>query len=104
MLRESLTPEILPRLRAFSPDLLIRRLIGSSDPSDSESSLRMAVLNSELVSNLYLASVTTQPHSMISDIESVREMALLTPSAPETHGHDRFGSLRAPFLSHVHAQ
>jgi hypothetical protein len=67
----------------------------------------MAVLNSELVPNLYLASVTTQPHTMIGDIESVREMALLTPGDPETHWHDRFGSLRAPSSCarfHIHSE
>src|ERR1035441_9726093 len=56
MLRESLTPEILPRLQAFSPDLLLRRLIGSSDPSNFESSLRMAVLNYNLIPHLNIAS------------------------------------------------
>jgi hypothetical protein len=85
LLREALTPEMLSRLQARSPDLLLRRLVASSDPSDSESSLRTAVLNYKLVPNLNLASVTTQPHTMVGDVESMREMALLTPSDPETH-------------------
>jgi hypothetical protein len=96
MLRESLTPEILPRLQAFSPDLLIRRLIGSSDPSNFESSLRMAVLNYNLIPHLNLASVATQSHAMIGDIESVREMVLLTPGDPQTYWDDCFGSSRPP--------
>jgi hypothetical protein len=96
LLREPLTPEMLPRLQALSPDLLLRRLVASSDPNDSELCLRMAVLNYKLVPDLYFASVTTQPHTMISGIESVREMALLTPGDPETHWHNRFGSLRPP--------
>ncbi|MFZ3264615.1 MAG: hypothetical protein WA172_11500 [Terriglobales bacterium] len=53
----------------------------------------MAVLNYKLVPHLYLATVTTQPHAMIGDIESMREMVLLTPSDPEAHWYDRFGSL-----------
>ena len=97
LLREPLTPEMLTRLQALSPDLLLRRLVASSDPSDSESCLRVAVLNYKLIPNLYLASVTTQSHTMVRDIESMREMALSTSSDPETHWHDRFGSLRPPF-------
>ena len=96
LLREALTPEMLSRLQARSPDLLLRRLVASSDPSDSESSLRTAVLNYKLVPNLNLASVTTQPHTMVGDVESMREMALLTPSDPETHWHNRFRSPRPP--------
>jgi hypothetical protein len=96
LLGEPLTPEMLSRLQACSPDLLLRRLVASSDPSDSKSRLRTAVLNYKLVPNFNLASVTTQPHAMVGDIESMREMALLTPSDPETHWHNRFGSLRPP--------
>jgi hypothetical protein len=96
LLREALTPEMLSRLQARSPDLLLRRLVASSDPSDSESSLRTAVLNYKLVPNLNLASVTTQPHAMVGDVESMGEMALLTPSDPETHWHNRFRSPRPP--------
>jgi hypothetical protein len=97
LLREPLTPKMLPRLQALSPNLLLRRLVASSDPSDSESSLHIAALNKKLVPNLDLASVTTQSHTIVSDIESMREMALFTPSDPETHWHDRFRSLRPPF-------
>lgn len=93
LLRKPLTPEMLPRLQALSADLLFRRRVASSNPSDLESSLRMAVLNYKLVPHLYLATVTTQPHAMIGDIESMREMVLLTPSDPEAHWYDRFGSL-----------
>jgi hypothetical protein len=57
----------------------------------------MAVLNYDLVSNLHLASATTQPHTMVADIESMREMAIFIPGDPESHWHDRFGSLRPPF-------
>jgi hypothetical protein len=57
----------------------------------------MAVLNKKLVPNLYLAAVTAQSHTLVSDIESMREMALFTPSDPESYGYDRFGSLRLPF-------
>ncbi|HYW39778.1 MAG TPA: hypothetical protein VE957_16825 [Terriglobales bacterium] len=57
----------------------------------------MAVLNFDLVSNLHLASATTQLHTMVADIESMREMAILTPGDPESYWHDRFGSLRPPF-------
>ena len=96
LLGEPLTPEMLSRLQARSPDLLLRRLVASSDPSDSESSLRTAVLNYKLVPNLNLASVTTQPHTMVGDVESMREMAPLTPSDPETHWHNRFRSPRPP--------
>jgi hypothetical protein len=56
----------------------------------------MAVLDYKLVPDLYLASVTAQPHTMVGDIESMREMALLASSDPETHWDDRFGSLRPP--------
>jgi hypothetical protein len=76
LLREPLTPEMFSRLQALSPDLFLRRFIASSDPSDSELSLRMAVLNYKLVPNVDLASVTAQPHTMVGDIESMREMAL----------------------------
>jgi len=34
---------------------------------------------------------------MVADIESMREMAILTPGDPESHWYDRFGSLRPPF-------
>jgi hypothetical protein len=57
----------------------------------------MAVLNYDLVSNLHLASITTQLHTMVAHIESMREMAILTPGDPESHWYDRFGSLRPPF-------
>jgi len=34
---------------------------------------------------------------VVADIESMREMAIFTPGDPESHWHDRFGSLRPPF-------
>jgi hypothetical protein len=45
----------------------------------------MAVLDYNLISNLHLASITTQLHAMVADIESMREMAIFTPSDPESH-------------------
>jgi hypothetical protein len=87
---------MLSRLQALSPDLLLRRLVASSNPNDSESSLRMAVLNYDLVANSHLASVATQLHTMIADIESMREMAIFTSCDPESHWHYHFGSLRLP--------
>jgi hypothetical protein len=107
LLREPLIPEMLSRLQALSPDLLLRKLVASSDPNDSELSLRMAVLNYKLVSNFYLASVTTQPHTTVGDIEGMREMALWTPSDHDSNWHDRFGSLRPPSSCakfHVHSE
>ena len=56
----------------------------------------MAVLNYDLVSNLHLASATTQLHTMVGDIESMREMAIFTPGDPESHWYDRLCSLRPP--------
>jgi hypothetical protein len=56
-----------------------------------------AVLDYNLISNLHLASITTQLHTMVADIESMREMAILTPGDQELHWQDRFGSLRPPF-------
>jgi hypothetical protein len=107
LLGKPLTPEMLTRLQALSPDLLLRRLVASSDPSDSESCLRVAVLNYKLVPNLYLASVTTQPHTMVRDIESMREMALLTSSDHDSNWHNRFGSPRPPsscMKFHAHSE
>ena len=57
----------------------------------------MAVLNYDLLSNLHLASATTQLHTIVGDIESMREMAIFTPGDPESHWYDRFCSLRPPF-------
>jgi hypothetical protein len=34
---------------------------------------------------------------MVADIESMRKMAIFAPGDPESHWHDRFGSLRPPF-------
>src|ERR1017187_4092312 len=97
LLRELRTPDLLSRLQALSPDLLLRGALASSDPCNSELCFFMAVLNYDLVSNLHLASITTQLHTMVADIESMREMAILTPGDPESYWHDRFGSLRPPF-------
>ena len=69
----------------------------SSDPSDLELCSLIVVLNFDLVSNLHLASATTQLHTMVADIESMHEMASCTPGDPESHWHDRFGSLRLSF-------
>jgi hypothetical protein len=96
LLRELRTPELLSRLQALSPDLLLRSFIETSDPNGSELRLRMAVLNYELVPHLDLASVTAQPHTMVGDIQSMRGMDIFTPGDPETHWHNRFGSSRSP--------
>ena len=109
-LREALTPEMFSRLQALSPDLLLRRLVESSDPNDPELSLSVAVMNNKFVPNLDLASITTQSHTMVSDIEGMREMAIFTTGDPEAHRHDRFGSFRAPLCwlactrFHVHPE
>jgi hypothetical protein len=84
-LREPFTPEMFSRLQALSPDLLLRGALASNDPSDSELCLRMVVLNYNLVSNLHLASITTQLHTMVADIESMREMDVFTSNDPESH-------------------
>ena len=97
LLREPLTPEMLSRLQALGPDLLLRGVLPSGDPSDSELGLRMVVLNYNLVSNLHFASITTQLHAMVADIESMREMDVFTSNDPESHWYNRFGSLRPPF-------
>src|ERR1035438_976318 len=97
LLSKPLTPDLLSRLQALSPDLLLRGALASSDPCNSELCFFMAVLNYDLVSNLHLASITTQLHTMVADIESMREMAILTPGDPESYWLDRFGSLRPPF-------
>jgi len=85
LLRELRTPNLLSRLQALSPDLLLRGVLASGDPSDSELGLRLVVLDYNLVSNLHLASITTQLHAMVAHIESMREMAIFTPSDPESH-------------------
>jgi hypothetical protein len=69
----------------------------SDDPRDPESCLIMVVLNFDLVSNLHLASAPAQPHTVVADIEGMREMALFASGDPDSHWHDRFGSLRPPF-------
>ena len=97
LLRQRRTPDLLSRFQALSPDLLFRGAFVSSDPSDSELRLLLAVLNCDLVSDLHLAPATTQLHTMVADIESMREMAIFTSGDPESHWHDRFGSLRPPF-------
>ena len=50
-----------------------------------------------LVPNLHLGSATAELHTMIADIKGMREMAVLTPCGPDSHWHDRFGSLRLSF-------
>ena len=97
LLSKPLTPDLLSRLQALSPDLLLRGAFASSDPCNSELCFFMAVLNYDLVSNLHLASITTQLHTMVADIECMREMDIFTPGDPESYWHDRFGSLRPPF-------
>jgi hypothetical protein len=69
----------------------------SDDPRDPESRLIMVVLNFDLVSHLHLASAPAQLHTVVADIESMRKMAIFAPGDPESHWHDRFGSLRPPF-------
>jgi hypothetical protein len=56
LLRELHTPDLLSRLQALGPDLLLRGALTSSDPNDSEMSSILAVVNFDLVSNLQLAS------------------------------------------------
>jgi len=108
LLRELRTPDPLSRLQALSPDLHPGRDLGGSDPCDSELRSRMVILNFDLVSDLDLTSAPAELHTMVANIESVREMAILIPPDPEAYGHDRFGSLRLPFCCarsrHVHAQ
>jgi hypothetical protein len=58
--------------------------------------VRLVVLNYDVVANLHLASATTQLHTTVADIESMREMAIFTPGDPDSHWYDRFGSLRLP--------
>src|ERR1035437_5012589 len=82
LLSKPLTPDLLSRLQALSPDLLLRGALASGDPCNSELCFFMAVLNYDLVSNLHLASITTQLHTMVADIESMREMSILTPGLP----------------------
>jgi hypothetical protein len=59
--------------------------------------VRLVVLNHDLVANLYLASVTTQLHTTVADIERMREMDVFTPGDPDSYWYDRFGSRRLPF-------
>jgi hypothetical protein len=87
---------MLSRLQALSPDLLLEGTLASSDPSDSKSGVRLVVLNHDLIANLHLASVITQFHTTVADIESMREMAIFTPGDPDSYWYDRFGSLRLP--------
>src|ERR1019366_3603377 len=54
--------------KPLTPDLLLRGALASSDPCNSELCFFMAVLNYDLVSNLHLASITTQLHTMVADI------------------------------------
>jgi hypothetical protein len=95
-LGERRTPDVLFRLQALSPDLFLRGALASSDPSDSELGVRLVVLNHDLVANLYLASATTQLHTMVADIESMREMDIFTPGDPDSHWYDRLSSRRVP--------
>jgi hypothetical protein len=50
-----------------------------------------------VVADPHLGSATAELHTTITDIESMREMAVLTPCNPDSHWHDRFGSLRLSF-------
>src|SRR5208282_5477432 len=97
LLKKKLTPDLLFRLQALSSDLLLRGVLASGDPSDSKLCLLTVILNYKFVANLHLASIPTQLHTMVGDIESMREMDTFTPSNQELHWHDRFGSLRPPF-------
>lgn len=93
LLRERCTPDVLFRLQALSPNLLLRAALASNDPSDSKVCVGLMVLNYNLVANLDLASATTQLHTIVADIEGMREMAVLSPGNPDSHWYDRFGSL-----------
>jgi hypothetical protein len=97
LLRELHAPDLLTRLQALGPDLHLRGALRSSDPSDPELCLLIAVLNFDLVSNLHLASETAQPYPMVADVESMREMALFIPGSPDSYWHDGFGSFRPSF-------
>jgi hypothetical protein len=69
----------------------------SDDPRDPELCLIVVVLNFDFVSDLHLASAPAQLHTMVADVEGMREMAIFAPSDTDSHGHDRFGSFRLPF-------
>jgi hypothetical protein len=97
LLRELCAPDLLSRFQALSPDFFLRGAFAGNDPSDLELRMLMLVLNFDLVSNLHLALATSQLHPMVTDIESMRKMAILTSGDPEAHWHDRFGSFRLPF-------
>jgi hypothetical protein len=84
-LGERRTPDVLFWLQALSPDLFLRGTLASSDPSDSELGVRLVVLNHNFVANFYLASATTQLHTMVADIESMREMDIFTPGDPDSY-------------------
>jgi hypothetical protein len=74
-----------------------RRALASHDPNHPELCSLVAVLNLKLVSDLQLAPESTQLHPVFTDVQRVREMALLVSGDPQSHRHDRFGSLRPPF-------
>src|ERR1700686_2590456 len=97
LLREPCTPDLLSGLQALSPYFFLRGAFAGNDPSDLELRMLMLILNFDLVSNFHLALATTQLHPMVTDIESMRKMAILTSGDPEAHWHDRFGSFRLPF-------
>jgi hypothetical protein len=48
--------------------------------------VRLVVLNHDLVANLHLASATTQLHTTVTDIESMREMDIFAPGDPDSTG------------------
>jgi hypothetical protein len=93
LLGERRTPDLLSRLQALSPDLLLRGAFVRNDPCNSELCLLMVVLNLDSVSNFHLASATADLHAMVADIKSVGEVAIFIPGDPEAHWHDRFRSL-----------
>jgi hypothetical protein len=54
----------------------------------------LVVLNLNLIADLQIASKTTQHHTLIADIQRMREMNLLAAANTEPHRCNRFGSLR----------
>jgi len=85
LLRERRIPKLLLRLQALSSDLLLQRAFASSDPNDSELCLLVTVVDFDLISDIHLASETSQSHPIVADIESMREMAVFIPCDPESH-------------------
>jgi hypothetical protein len=82
LLGELSTPNLFSRLQALSTDLFLRGAFGGGDPSDAELCLILVVLNFDFVPNLYVASITAQPHTLSADIESMCKMDILSTCDP----------------------